>query len=131
MSHYTRVRTALSDPAILAAALEHLGFKHIEMHERPQKLRGYAGRTEQAEIIIRREHLGSAFGDLGFARGADGTFEVVVDSSDRSSRHGTWLAKLPHAYGYAAALRYAEAHGYHVETDQVERDGTRRLVLRR
>ena len=94
MSHYTRVRTALSDPAILAAALEHLGFTHIELHERPQKLRGYAGRTEQAEIIIRREHLGSALGDLGFARSADGTFEVIVDSSDRTSWHSTWLSFL-------------------------------------
>jgi hypothetical protein len=131
MSHFTRVRTALTDATVLAAALKHLGLTNIEVHDLPQRLQGYAGRTEQAEIIIRREHLGSVFGDLGFARGADGTFDLVVDSSDRQGRHHEWLSKLPQAYGYAASLRYAEEHGYQVDTDTIEHNGTRRLTLRR
>jgi hypothetical protein len=56
---------------------------------------------------------------------------VVVDATDRPSLERRWLSMLPQAYGYAATLRYAEAHGYQVATDEIEQDGTRRLVLRR
>lgn len=131
MSHYTRVRTALNNAEVLAAALRQLGFAEVEVHERPEALHGYAGRTEQAEVIVRKKHLGHAYGDLGFARSADGTFDLVVDSSDQHGRHSRWLPKLPQAYGYAVALSYAEAHGYQVDTDEVEQDGTRRITLRR
>jgi hypothetical protein len=38
---------------------------------------------------------------------------------------------LTQAYGHAAALKYAQDHGYEVVTDESETDGTRRLTLRR
>jgi hypothetical protein len=74
---------------------------------------------------------GHPAGDFGFARGADGTFEAVMDSMDRARNGPGWLPSLTRAYGHAAALRYAQDHGYEVITDEEERDGTRRLTLRR
>jgi hypothetical protein len=38
---------------------------------------------------------------------------------------------MTQAYGHAAALKYAEEHGYDVQADATERDGTRRITLRR
>jgi hypothetical protein len=132
MSHFTRVRTTLRDPALLAAALRASGYATVEVHDRPQKLHGWRNQTAQAEIIVRRQHAnGHVFGDFGFARAADGVYEVVIDSSDRVRNGADWLPRLTQAYGHAAAMKYAEDHGYEVVTDESEKDGTRRLTLRR
>jgi Protein of unknown function (DUF1257) len=127
MSHFTRVRTTLRDPVLLAAALKASGYSAVEVHDHPQTLRGWGNQTATAEVIVRREHItGHAYGDFGFTRGPDGVFEAVIDSMDRSR-----LSSLTQAYGHAAALKYAQDHGYEVVTDEAEQDGTRRLTLRR
>ncbi|XVQ14409.1 DUF1257 domain-containing protein [Spirillospora sp. CA-255316] len=133
MSHFTRVRTALRDPDLLAAALAAVGFGEVEVHDAPQTLYGYRGdaRPERAEVIVRREHVGTAGNDIGFARQADGTFEAVVSEYDRMRYGAAWLAEVARAYGYAATVRYAETHGFEIATDEVDRDGIRRITLRR
>jgi hypothetical protein len=124
------MRTALRDPRVLARALGELGFARVEVHETPQGLHGYGGRlgAGRAEVIIRRKDAHAASADIGFARQNDGSLAVVLDSMD-THRYGTeWLTQ---AYGHAAALEYAQSHGYEVLTDESEKDGTRRLTLRR
>ncbi|GHG98857.1 DUF1257 domain-containing protein [Streptomyces lanatus] len=133
MSHFTRVRTALHDPELLVLALATLGFTAVETHATPQTLYGYRGdaRPERAEVIIRRAHIGRASNDIGFRRRDDGTFEAVISEYDRSRYDHRWLTRLARAYGHTAALRYAEENGYEVDSDVLEEDGRRRLVLRR
>ena len=131
MSHFTRVRTTLRDPVLLAAALRATGYPTVEVHDQPRELNGWGSQTARASVIVRRAAAGHAYADFGFARGADGTFEVVIDSMDRTQNGPGWLPALTQAYGHAAALKYAEDHGYEVATDEVEQDGTRRLTLRR
>jgi len=132
MSHFTRVRTTLRDPALLAAALKATGCLVVEVHEKPERMHGWAGATRRAEVIVRREFIrGGSLSDLGFARRHDGSFEAIMDSW-LSRRFGSqWLPQLTQAYGHAAALKYAQDHGYEVVTDESETDGTRRLTLRR
>jgi hypothetical protein len=133
MSHYTRLRTELRDPDLLAAALRRVGYPDVEVHETPQALYGYQGdvRAERAEVVVRREHVGRASNDIGFARQADGSFIAIISEYDRARHDESWLASLGQAYGHTAALRYAETHGFDVLTDEVEQDGTHRLTLRR
>jgi hypothetical protein len=132
MSHFTRVRTTLRDATTLAAALRAVGYPQVEVHERPQRLKGWGAQTAQAEVIVRRASIpGHAIGDFGFARQEDGTFAVVMDSMDSGRNGPGWLTSLTRAYGHAAALQYASEHGYDVVTDEVEGNGTRRLTLRR
>ena len=133
MSHFTRIRTRLRDAEVLAEALRAVGHPDVEVHDRPQTLYGYRGdaRPEKAEVIVRREHIGPASNDIGFARGPDDTFEAVISEFDRTRYDRAWLTKLTRSYGYAATLRYAETHGYEVATDELQEDGTRRLTLRR
>jgi hypothetical protein len=57
MSHFTRVRTTLRDPALLAAALRETGFRDVEVHDRPAQMHGWAGATRRAEVIVRRASL--------------------------------------------------------------------------
>jgi hypothetical protein len=126
------MRTSLRDPLVLAAALKEAGYPEVEVHDSPQILHGFAKQTAQAEVIVRREHIeGRAFADFGFARQPDGSFEAVVDATDLARNGTQWLPGLTRAYGHAAALKYAQDHGYDVVTDEPEADGTRRLTLRR
>lgn len=133
MSHFTRIRTQLRDPEVLVEALAGVGHHHVEVHDTPQTLYGYQGdaRPETAEVVIRRQHVGSASNDIGFARRADGTFEAIISEFDRRKYDAGWLTRLTHSYSHAATLRYAETHGYEVATDEVQEDGSRRLTLRR
>ena len=132
MSHFTRLRTTLRDRDTLAAALRAAGYAAVEMHDSPQPLHGWGGQAAKAEVIVRRASIpGHAYGDFGFARQPDGSFAVVIDSMDNNRNGPGWLPELTQAYGHAAALRYAEEHGYDIVTDEVEGDGTRRLTLRR
>lgn len=133
MSHYSRVRTTLRDAGLLAAALRELGFGTVEVHDVPQPLHGYLGdvREQRAEVIVRREHVGRSSNDIGFARQPDGTFEAVISDYDRIHYDAGWLTRLTQSYGHAAALTYAETHGFDVASDEVEQDGTRRITLRR
>jgi hypothetical protein len=132
MSHFTRVRTTLRDPNVLAAALKETGYPNVEVHSKPHDVRGWGSAKSRAEVIVRREHIAAhTVGDIGFERGHDGAFQVVMDDMDRHRLGPGWLPRLTQAYGHAAALKYAEDHGYEVVTDDVERDGTRRLTLRR
>jgi len=133
MSHYTRMRTALRDADVLAAALKEVGLRPVEVHDQPQPLGGYWGRgtAHRAEVIVRREHAAGAHADIGFARQPDGSFATVLDSMDHSRYGNQWLTRLTRAYGHAAALKYASEHGFEVLTDEAEHDGTRRLTLRR
>jgi Protein of unknown function (DUF1257) len=55
----------------------------------------------------------------------------VLDAMDTGRYGATWPARLTQAYGHAAAVEYAQSHGYEVLTDEAEWDGTRRLTLRR
>jgi uncharacterized protein DUF1257 len=133
LSHFTRIRTQLRDAAVLVEALASVGHRQVEVHDRPTTLYGYQGdaRREKAEVVIRRAHIGSASNDIGFARRPDGTFEAIISEFDRSKYDAGWLTRLTHSYSHAATLRYAEAHGYEVATDELQQDGSRRLTLRR
>jgi hypothetical protein len=131
MSHLTRVRTTLTDPALLAAALRATGYAGVEVHERPVPLRSPYGWQADAEVVVRQAANPPVRHDFGFARRADGCFEMVVDGMEQGRYGSRWQARLAQAYGHAAALRYAADNGYEVATDEVEQDGTRRLTLRR
>lgn len=133
MSHFTRVRTKLRDADLLLKALAEVGYGTVEHHETPQTLYGYQGdaRPERAEVIIRRRHIGRVSNDIGFRRSESGDFEAIVSDYDRH-RHGEpWLKKVARSYGHLAALRYAEENGYEVASDETEKNGQRKLVLRR
>ncbi len=99
MSHFTRMRTALRDPQVLARALAELGFARVEVHGTAQPLHDYWGHVggDSAEVVIRRKDAQAASADIGFARQPDGSFAVVLDSMD-THRYGTeWLTRLTQA----------------------------------
>lgn len=105
----------------------------VEAHPEAQPLYGYQGdaRPERAEVIVRRAYIGELSNDIGFAKGPDGAFQAIISEYDRATYDQSWLTGLTQAYGYAAAVRYADQQGLRIVDDETAGDGTRRLTLRR
>jgi len=87
------------DRRLLLAALAELGYPEIEEGE-ALPLYGYRGerRPETAEIVIRRQHVGSLSNDIGFTRTPQGYVPVVSEYDQRAVHGGQFLVKLRMAY---------------------------------
>jgi len=87
------------DRGLLLAALADLGYSQVEEGE-ALSLFGYRGdrRSETAEIVVRRHHLGSASNDLGFARVMGGYVPIVSEYDQRVLQGGQLLPRLRTAY---------------------------------
>ncbi|MEK6718292.1 MAG: DUF1257 domain-containing protein, partial [candidate division NC10 bacterium] len=90
MSHFVECRTQIRDLSALCQALQELGWadSEIEVHAAPVPLYGYQGdeRPERGEVVIRREFVGEASNDIGFARQPDGTYLAIISEYDQRSR---------------------------------------------
>jgi hypothetical protein len=133
MSHFTTIKTQITDTEALVKALADVGFRKVETHPTPQALYGYQGdlRPESAEVIIRRQHISSLSNDIGFQRQADGTFEAIVSEFDRRRYSQDWLNQLTQRYGYHKLMTSAPAEGFTIEQEEVLADGTIRVVVGR
>ena len=136
MSEYAVIQTQFRDPAILAAALVDLGFpgSAIEWHAEAVLLRGPGVEVSQdAQLVIRRRHVGPNANDLGFARGPDGVFHALVAVSDQRARgwHGPydqiWLGRLAAAYATRQLAAQYRAKGWQVTITR-QADGVVELV---
>lgn len=88
-----------ADRRLLLAALGDLGFSVVEEGER-LPLFGYQGdrRPETAELVVRRQYVGSASNDLGFARTPTGYTPIISEYDERILLGGQFLARLRTAY---------------------------------
>jgi hypothetical protein len=133
MSHFTTIRTQITDTDALIKALADVGFNEVEVHQTAQHLYGYQGdqRSQTAEVIIRRQHIGLASNDIGFKQQGDGTFEAIISEYDRKKYSQQWLERLTQRYAYHAAVAKLEEQGFTLNTEEVEEGGRIHLVLRR
>lgn len=133
MSHFTKLRTRITDADGLVKALADAGFKDVEAHETAQHLYGYQGdaRPQTAEVIVRRKYVGQASNDIGFKRQADGTFEAIISEYDRRKYSQAWLDQLTQRYAYHVARAKLAEQGFDLVSEEA-REGERiHLVLRR
>ncbi len=133
MSHFTTLKTKITDASALVKALADMGLHSVEVHQMPQHLYGYQGdvRSQTAEVIIRRQFVGHASNDIGFKLTKDGTFEAIISEYDRSQFSREWLNKLTQRYAYHVTRDKLEKQGFKLVTEQTEHDGKIRLVLQR
>jgi hypothetical protein len=133
MSHFTQLRTKITDVPHLVAALGDVGYETVEVHESAQQLYGYLGdvRAQRAEVIVRRAHVGVSSNDLGFERQPDGTFRAWISDFDARKHNEAWLHRLEARYAYHATRATLAQQGFSVIGEETDRDGTVRLVLTR
>lgn len=131
-SAYTTVQTTYRDADALVAALKDLGYP-VDRYAEAQLLIGYKGdvRAERAHVIVRRAYLGRSANDVGFARGADGTYSARISEYDsRATFTPTVQAKLKARYSYHAVVGAAKRKGYAV-AQETSTDGKIKITLRR
>ena len=133
MSHFTKLRTRITDADGLVKALSDAGFKEVETRETAQHLYGYQGdmRPQTAEVIVRRKYVGHASNDIGFKRQTDGTFEAIISGYDRRRYSQKWLDRLTQRYAYHVARAKLAEQGFDLVTEEIQEGERIHLVLRR
>lgn len=121
MSKYDGYPTEITNGDHLAAALKAMGYV-VECHAEAQTLIDYHGhpRPEKANVIVRREHIGSASNDVGFVRGADGKYTAIISEYDREVHCGAdWMARLKVNYQEQRQVAIMRAKGFTVASREV------------
>ncbi|MBW4617185.1 MAG: DUF1257 domain-containing protein [Desmonostoc vinosum HA7617-LM4] len=118
MSHFSTVKTKLTNRECLVQALEDLKLSP-QVHEQPQPLTGYYGDSQgqSAEIIV-PSHIIKARADIGFKwNSVTQTYEAIHDHYETIPGLGKdfFSVKLMHAYGkrlvHSKAIELQEKFG--------------------
>lgn len=133
MSQYCLVKTQFKNEAALVAALIETGnwtSAQIEIHESPQSLIGIGGgvRKEQAHIIIRRVHVGSASNDIGFHKTKTGEYEAIISEYDKGKYGEKWLGLLKQNYAFHRVERQQRSRGRTVTRERLG-NGRQRVAI--
>jgi len=121
MSKYSVNQTVLREEKYLVEALKEMGYE-VEVHPKGAQLNSYYSEQEAktANIIIRRQHLHGAYGDIGFTRQPDAQFAVIKDELDEYRGHGAgWLGRVQQLYKEKQTLAVARAKGYTLKSREV------------
>lgn len=139
MSAYGEFTTVMREQTHLIAALVALGFteSQIEIHEgKGAALMGHHGdaRSERAQVIIRRGHVGMASNDIGFALTPDGTYRAIISEYDREAEgahasetggyNDKWLGRLAQAYTESRVMAVGLTRGYLFRGREIEETPT-------
>ncbi|WP_338429814.1 DUF1257 domain-containing protein [Synechococcus elongatus] len=79
MSHFSTLRTKISDAVILKQSLRDLG---IAVQENAD-VRGYNGQRVRADLVVTLE----GDYDLGWSRNSDGSFDLIADLWGVAKKH--------------------------------------------
>jgi hypothetical protein len=114
VSKYGLTQTVLREEKYLVEALREMGYE-VEVHPEGTQLNSYYSEQEAkvANIVIRRQHLRGAYGDIGFARQPDGRLTLIKDELDEHRGYGAkWLGRAQQGYKEKQTLAMARARGY-------------------
>jgi hypothetical protein len=129
VSHFTTVETKINDLVALKEALTELGLAFDEATQQQLvKVRGWRGATQEADISI---HLKGY--DIGVQQTADGNYKLVADwwaiEEETNQKAEEFQKVLVKTYAKHKVKREVAAQGFTLEEEQVEADGTVRLVV--
>jgi hypothetical protein len=121
VSKYSVNQTVLREEKYLVEALKEMGYE-VEVHPEGVNLNSYYAEQEAkaANIILRRQHLRGAYGDIGFARQPGGQFALVKDELDEYRGYGArWVGRVQQVYKERQTLAMAKAKGYTLKGREV------------
>lgn len=125
MSHFTKIKTKLSDRTTIEKSLSDL---NIQWESETAKVRGYKGQQHEAEIIIRQKNNH----DIGFAwTGKE--YELVTDLMfwDQKYSVNKFLNQLNQRYAFNLITKVSEEQRFQYVGAETQQDGSIRLVLRK
>jgi len=121
LSKYGETVTQVREEKYLMEALKEMGYQ-IEVHPEGALLNSYYSDQEAkvANIIIRRDQLRGAYGDVGFVRHPDGQLAMIKDELDEYRGYGVrWLGRVQQLYKEKQTLAMARTKGYTLKSREV------------
>lgn len=125
MSHFSQIKTQIRNITFLQAALTDLG---IDWQPGPQEVRGYKGKTHNAQVVIEQDNgydVGFSWNGSEYALVSDLQFWQQPLSVDG------FLSRVTQRYAYHTVLNETSQQGFQVSEQQQNADGSIRLVLQR
>ncbi|WP_017294438.1 DUF1257 domain-containing protein [Geminocystis herdmanii] len=125
MSHFSSIKTQIRNINSLKASLGDLG---INWKQGPSNVRGYQGKTSQAEIVIEQENNY----DIGFSWNGQ-EYELVADLQywQQPWTVDGFLQRVTQGYALHTVLTESSQQGFNVTEQQKNEDGSIRLVVQR
>ena len=123
MSHFTRIRTKLRNLALVDKALRDLGYTPSQGRV---KVRGWHGETRDAELVVQ---MPNGY-DFGFRQQGDELI-MVVDRWGFREDTTKLLGAINQRYAYQVCVEQAAAQGFTVVGEEVQPDGSIRVVVQR
>ncbi len=120
MSHFTTIKVQIKNGEILHQILQELGYEV----EQNTKVRGYSGKTVNAEYVIRQPNGY----DLGFRKNGE-NYELVADFWGAKINQQEFLNRISQKYAHRTLLNSIQSEGFNVEEEEVLEDGTVRVVV--
>ena len=129
MSHFTTIKTEITDPIALKKALTDLGYSVVEEGFN-LPLYGYQDdrRPQTADIVIRRQYISGLSNDLGFKKKGS-TYEMIISEYDVRLLGQNFIDRLMQRYAYHKVLSEAKRQNWTKVQEEKMQDGTIKLVL--
>lgn len=122
MSHFTRVQTQLRDIEVVRKALKQLGYQVAGAGP----VKGFGNQEVEAELVI---NTGSS-NDIGFVQDGESVV-MVADFWGLKIDRTRFLQEITQRYAYLTVVEQAEIQGWSTLTEEVQPDGSIRLVMQR
>lgn len=125
MSHFSTIKTQVTDSQILVKSLQDLGFTV----QSQAQVRGHNGLRLQADVVaVLPGHY-----DLGWTRNADGTYDLVADLWGVAKQHNQQqlLDAINQKYAVNKTIAEIKRLGYNLTKQTQRADGTVKLVVER
>lgn len=125
MSHFTTIKTQMTEKEPLLKALIDLGFVP---QDGPIEINGYLGNRTHVEVKVPTKNPEY---DIGFRKVGE-TYQCVADWFGlKDIDQKQFIEQLTQRYAYHAARAKLEAQGFTLASEEVGQDGQIHLVLRR
>lgn len=125
MSHFSTIKTQITDAEILIKSLQDLGFTVASSAQ----VRGHNGLRLQADVVaVLPGHY-----DLGWTKNADGTYDLVADLWGVAKQHNQQqlLDSINQKYAVNKTIGEIRRLGYNLTKQAVQADGTIKLIVQR
>jgi hypothetical protein len=125
MSHFSTIKTQITDERILIQSLQDLGFSV----QTSAQVRGHNGLRLQADVVaVLPGHY-----DLGWTKNADSTYDLVADLWGVAKQHNQQqlLDAINQKYAVNKTISEIKRLGYNLAQHTVQADGTIKLIVQR
>lgn len=125
MSHFSKIKTMITDRALLEAALSQTG---CTIQPDKQSIAGFRGEETPVDICVT---LPKEDYEIGFIL-SDGKYELTADWwGFHTIDQKAFLDKIVQRYAYLSTLQALEKQGFRVTGEETNQQGEIKLVLRR